>query len=551
MADTLSIALAQCNPTVGAIDDNIALIRDIRQQAARQGADVVFFPELAVTGYAPEDLVLRNVFQRRAMRAVQELAQDTADGGPDMIIGGIWAEDGKPYNCLFLLAGGDIQYIQRKVNLPNYGVFDEARVFAAGELPQAIDYKGVKLGLIICEDTWTPAVAGSLKKSGAEVLLSSNASPYEITKANVRREIVGARVEETGLPLAYLNIIGGQDEIVFDGGSFIMNAEGDEIASFVSHQPELAVVHWDKTVKTFRKDGLPHHPRPEKEESIYQTLVLGLKDYIRKTRMPGVLLGLSGGIDSALVAAIAVDALGADRVRGVMMPSRYTSQASLDDAAETARLLGIRIDTVSIEPGVAAFGEMLKDVFAGMKEDVTEENIQSRLRGNLLMAISNKTGYAVANTGNKSELSVGYTTLYGDLCGAYAVLKDVYKTQVYALSRWRNAHKPANLLGPDGRVIPERSITRAPSAELRPDQTDQDSLPDYEVLDALLQALVEEKRSVSEAVRRGFPRETVEKINRLLYSAEYKRRQAPPGVKVTSMVFGKDWRYPIAQQFDN
>lgn len=550
MTHSLTIALAQCNPVVGAIADNIALIRRLRAESAEQSADVVVFPELAVTGYPPEDMVLRPAFQRRAMEAVETLAKDTADGGPAIITGGIWVESGRVHNVLFLLEDGVIRAKQSKVHLPNYGVFDEARVFAsASHMPQVVELRGVKVGLIICEDTWSPDVAASLKADGAELLISSNASPYETTKADTRRAIVGGRVGETKLPLLYLNIVGGQDEIVFDGGSFVTNANGDEIARMKQHEEDLGIVVW----KNGRLDvsAIPERPRQSREESMYQTLVLGLRDYIGKTRLQGAILGLSGGIDSAFVVALAVDALGAENVRGVSLPSRYTSQMSLDDAEESAKLLGIHLDTISIEPAVEAYHAMLKDVFSGTEEGLAEENIQSRIRGGTLMAISNKHGNALVNTTNKSEVAVGYGTLYGDMCGAYAPLKDVYKLQVYALAKWRNKHHRPNFLGPKGRVIPERSITRAPSAELRENQEDRDSLPDYPLLDPILHALVEEKLSVEETVAKGFDRETVEKTNRLLYIAEYKRRQAPPGVKVTSMVFGKDWRYPLAQQFDN
>lgn len=540
MTAPLLIALAQANSTVGDMAGNLAVIRRWRAEAARQGAHVVVFPELMVTGYPPEDLVLRPGFQRRAMEAVEQLAEDTADGGPAIITGGIWVEGGKLHNAAFLLAEGRIAGCQFKQHLPNYGVFDEARVFLPGERAQVWDVAGHKLGLIICEDTWFPDVAAELKAGGAQLLLSINASPFEITKAIKRREEVSARVTETGLPLLYLNLCGGQDDIVFDGGGFVVDGEGREMARLKSHAEDLGLIGWDSVKPDVSR--LPDNPQPCKEEAIYRTLVLGLRDYVEKTRQHGVLLGLSGGIDSAVVAAIAVDALGAERVRGVLMPSKYTSDDSNDDALETARLLGIRTDTVSIRPGVDAFDAMLGNVFAGLEPNVAEENIQSRLRGNILMAISNKIGWIVLNTSNKSETAVGYTTLYGDMCGAYSVLKDVYKTQVYAIADWRNAQ---------GRVIPERSITKAPTAELRENQKDSDSLPDYPVLDRILHALIEERLSTHAVVQRGFDREMVEKTNRLLYSAEYKRRQAPPGVKVTSMLFGRDWRYPIAQRYKN
>lgn len=538
MSKPLLIALAQVNPTVGDMVGNAEIIRRTRAEAAKQGADIVVFPELMVTGYPPEDLVLRAGFQRRAMEAVEALAAETATG-PAIITGGIWAENGKLHNAVFYLTGGKIAARQFKNHLPNYGVFDEARVFQPGEKPTVLDVQGHKIGVIICEDTWFPDVAAHLKEQGAELLLSINASPFEITKAAQRRAEVAARIAETGLPLLYLNLVAGQDDIVFDGGSFITDASGRELARLKSHADDLAIVGWNDNLDVSR---IPENLPICKEEAIYRTLVLGLRDYVEKTRQKGVLLGLSGGIDSALVAAIAVDALGKERVRGVLMPSKYTSDDSNDDALETACLLGIRTDTVSIRPGVEAFDAMLADVFSGHAPNVAEENIQSRLRGNLLMALSNKIGWIVVNTSNKSETAVGYTTLYGDMCGAYAPLKDVYKTEVYALAKWRNLQ---------GRVIPERSITKAPTAELRENQKDEDSLPPYPVLDAILHGLIEERLTTSAVVERGFPRETVEKVSRLLYSAEYKRRQAPPGVKITSMLFGRDWRYPLAQQYKN
>lgn len=548
MTIRLTIALAQCNPIVGAFAENMAMLRAYRAKAAALGADVVVFPELAITGYPPEDLVLRPVFQQRAAEAVEALAEDTADGGPAIITGGIHTEGGRVYNTVFVLDGGKIHSHQPKLHLPNYGVFDEARVFAPGGLPEAIELRGAKLGLIICEDTWKPDVAASLAASGAELLISINASPYEITKAAVRRDVVGARVRETGLPLVYLNIVGGQDDIVFDGNSFITDPQGKELARLKPHEEDLAIAGWNGTLDV---SAIPPQPAQGKEESIYSTLVLGLRDYIRKSRLPGAVLGLSGGIDSALAVAIAVDALGAGKVRGVRLPSRYTSQMSLDDADESAKLLGIQLDTIPIEPAFEAYSTMLAGLFAGKSPDLTEENLQARIRGMVLMAVSNKFGNAVINTSNKSELAVGYGTLYGDMCGAYSPLKDVYKQQVYALSNWRNAHHCPGFLGPKGRVIPEQSITRPPSAELRENQQDRDSLPDYPILDPILHGLVEEKLSVEEVVARGFAPETVKKVNRLLYSAEYKRRQAPPGVKISSMVFGRDWRYPLAQRFDN
>ena len=547
--DKLRIALAQLNPHEGQIGANLAQIRAARAQAAALGADLVVTPEFSIAGYPPEDLVRKAAFVTDCEVALAELARDTADGGPGLIVGGPWRDSHAIYNAGFLLDGGQITARRAKHELPNYGVFDDKRVFDAGPAPGPVVFRGVRLGLMICEDWWFPAVSETLVETGAELLLSINGSPFEADKAGRRVQLAVARVVETGLAFVFLNQVCGQDELVFDGASFVLNPDRSLACVMPSFLPALHVTDWHRVDGRFvcTPTALPAEPAPE--ELTYRGLCLGLADYVRKNRFPGILLGLSGGIDSALSAAIAVDALGPDRVRAVMLPSPYTSQHSLDDAAECARLLGIRIDTVPITPAMDAANTALAPLFAGLPDDITEENIQSRARGLLLMAMSNKFGHMLLTTGNKSEMSVGYATLYGDMCGGYSVLKDVYKTTVFALSHWRNAHRPEGALGPDGAVMPQRVITKPPSAELKHDQTDQDSLPPYEELDAILAGLVEGEKSVCDLVQTGFDRETVVRVWKMLDRAEYKRRQAPPGVKITSRAFGRDRRYPITNGY--
>lgn len=545
MDQAFSIALAQVNTIVGAITQNMALIRRERALAKAQDVDFIIFPELALIGYPPEDLVLRPAFRQAAMAAMQELAKDTADNGPAMLVGGVWEENGAVYNAVALLDDGKIKQLQYKHDLPNYDVFDEKRIFKKASTYTVMECRGKMLGVVICEDTWTPDAAKELAAQGAEILISVNASPYDLEKHIQRVEIATSRSAETGLPLLYLNSVGGQDEIVFDGHSFVIS--GQKIVGEMPHAKEATgIVRLEKGA-LYLENSLhtsawaKSSDSLSEEKQIYETLVLGVKDYFRKTGITGAILGLSGGVDSALVAAIAVDALGKENVRGVRMPSRYSAADSLEDAEETAKILGIRMETIPIEPVVKAMGTALADVFAGYAPNVAEENIQARVRGNLLMALSNKIGWAVLNTSNKSEMAVGYSTLYGDMCGAYAVLKDVYKTQVYRLCEWRNSQN---------KVIPERSITKPPTAELRENQKDSDSLPDYPVLDAILHGLVEERLSVAEIVARGFEAPMVEKVKRLLHFAEYKRRQTPPGTKITPLAFGKEWRYPIAAKIE-
>lgn len=545
MTDQLTIALAQINPTVGALDHNAGLILAAREEAARSGADLVVYPELSVCGYPPEDLVLKPFFLDKVEDVVQSLAARTADGGPALLVGAPWRVEGRRHNAALLLDGGKIQAIRLKHDLPNYGPFDEKRVFDAGPLPGPVNFRGVRLGVLVCEDMWKPDVAETLAETGAELLVVPNGSPFELGKADNRLSLAVARVTETGLPLVYLNQVGGQDELVFDGASFAINADKGLVAQMPAFVECVAITRWTRGADGWVGQSDEMVPPPESLAAIYGAMVLGLRDYVGKNGFPGVILGMSGGIDSAISAAVAVDALGPERVHCVMMPSPYTSQDSLDDAAECAGLLGCRIDTISIGRAMQAFDTMLAPSFNGRAADITEENLQSRSRGVTLMALSNKFGGMVLSTGNKSEMSVGYATLYGDMCGGYSVLKDVYKTTVYRLSHWRNQNHPAGGLGPAGRVIPERIITKAPTAELKPDQKDQDTLPDYAVLDDILECLVERDMALADIVARGHDAETVNRVWRMLDRAEYKRRQAPPGVKITSRSFGKDRRYPI------
>jgi NAD+ synthase len=549
MTNSLNISIAQLNPTVGDIDNNVAQTRRAREQAKGQGADLVVYGELNICGYPPEDLVLKPAFQDRCEDAVRALAAETADGGPALLVGSPWRTDGKLHNAAALLADGQIAAMRYKRDLPNYGVFDEKRVFAPGPLQGPASLRGVRLGVMVCEDMWNAEVTECLAETGAEILVLGNGSPYEHEKHAQRVELAGRRVAESGLPIIYVNQVGGQDELVFDGVSFALDGDGILRAQLPAFREAVALTRWRRDGERWRCIAGELTPFEDGLDGIYQAMMLGLRDYVDKNRFPGVILGLSGGIDSAISAAVAVDALGAERVRAVMMPSPYTSRDSLEDAAEVAQLLAIRLDTISIEPAMRAFGDMLRDQFAGANNGVAEQNIQSRARGVTLMALSNKLGHMVLSTGNKSEMSVGYATLYGDMCGGYSVLKDVYKTAVFALSRWRNQTLPDGARGPAGRVMPERVITKAPTAELRPDQRDEDDLPRYAVLDAILECLIEKEMSVDQIVARGHDRPTVERVWRMLDRAEYKRRQAPPGVKITRRAFGRDRRYPITNAF--
>jgi len=548
MIDSLKVALAQLNPIMGDFAGNVNLARQAHAQAEKQGADLLIFSELFVTGYPPEDLVLRPSFQDQARKAVEEIATLTKQG-PAILIGSPWVDNDKLYNGVLLLEEGAVKTSRYKVDLPNYGVFDEKRVFATGPLPGPIDFKGVRLGVPICEDIWAPDVTECLEETGAEILIVPNGSPYAVGKHERRMNVAVGRVSETKLPLLYVNQVGGQDELVFDGASFALDAGCQLQAQFPSFSSHVETITLERS-----DDGwgvVPNALAPEisQDEAIYQACVLGLRDYVNKNGFPGIVLGLSGGIDSALCAAIAVDALGPERVRAVMLPFHYTSQASLDDASLCARRLGIRYEIMPIEQAVegtkAALATAMNEGIGG----ITEENIQSRLRGVLLMALSNKTGDMVVTTGNKSEVSVGYATLYGDMNGGFNPIKDLYKTKVYELSRLRNKMVPKDGLGPLGEVIPENIITKAPTAELRENQTDQDSLPPYDVLDDILECLIEKDMPVEQIEARGHELKTIARVEHLLYLAEYKRRQAAPGVKITLKHFGRDRRYPITNKY--
>ncbi|MDX2263848.1 MAG: NAD+ synthase [Hyphomicrobiales bacterium] len=549
-AGELRVALAQLNPTVGDLAGNAALARKARAEAAALGADLVVFPELFISGYPPEDLVLKPAFVAACRAAVEGLAAETSDGGPAMLLGAPWpGEGGKPYNAVALLDGGGVQALRFKTDLPNYGVFDEKRVFAQGPMPGPVNFRGVRLGLPICEDIWTPDVCECLAETGAEILISPNGSPWTLTKRDVRMNQAVARVTETGLPLIYVNQVGGQDELAFDGASFALNRGGAMAHQAPAWESALSMVTLRRGADGWRAKPSELAVVEEGDEAAYRACVVGLRDYVEKNGFPGVLLGLSGGVDSALCAAMAVDALGAARVHCLMLPYRYTSQASLDDAAACAQALGVRYDIAPIYAPVEGFTAALGPLFAGRNSDITEENLQSRTRGALLMAVSNKFGAMLVTTGNKSEVSVGYATLYGDMNGGFNPIKDLYKTQVFALCRLRNAKRPRGCLGPQALVIPETIITKAPTAELRENQKDQDSLPPYDVLDDILACLVDREMPLDEIIARGHDGAVVRNVERLLYLAEYKRRQSAPGVKITDRNFGRDRRYPITNKF--
>ena len=550
MTDRLTITLAQLNPVVGAVSGNIDKVRDARRQSAEAGADLIICSELVVSGYPPEDLVMKPFFLDKVAAAVTAFAAETNDGGPAVLLTAPWRDGECTFNAVLLLDGGDVTAVRYKHDLPNYGVFDEVRVFDAGSMPGPMDFRGVRIGVPICEDIWTSDVPECLEESGAEILLVPNGSPFDLEKTDQRLQHAVARVTETGLPLAYVNQVGGQDELVFDGASFVLNADRSLAVQAPDWKEAIVTTKWRRDDNDVWVCESNRVERPtEGLESVYQAMTLGLRDYVEKNGFPGVLIGLSGGVDSAITAAVAVDALGPERVRCVMMPSPYTSRESLEDAEEAAKLMGVQLDEVGIQPAMTAFEEMLEPVFGDTAADVTEENIQARSRGLILMGISNKLGYMLLTTGNKSEMSVGYATLYGDMCGGYSVLKDVYKTTVFELCHWRNQHKPENLMGLAGRVIPERIITKPPSAELRPDQKDEDSLPPYDKLDDILRCLIEGEMGVEDIVARGHTPETVQRVWHMLDLAEYKRRQAPPGVKITHRAFGRERRYPITNSF--
>lgn len=548
--DNIRIAVAQLNPTVGDITDNLEKAREAYKDADRHGADLVLFTELFISGYPPEDLVLKPAFIEACEAAISELAEITKNGGPGIVMGYPRANGDKRHNSVAVIDGGEVIAVRDKVDLPNYGEFDEKRVFDRGEMPGPVNFRGIRIGIPICEDIWGDlGVCETLAECGAEILLSPNGSPYYRDKIDVRHQVVIKQVIESELPLIYANQLGGQDELIFDGASFAFNADKSLAFQMSQFEETVSISKWKRGEDGWICDDGPQSVIPENEEADYRACMLGLRDYVNKNGFKNVVLGLSGGIDSAICAALAVDALGEERLRAVMMPYRYTSDLSLKDASDCAKALGCRYDIVPIEEPVQGFLSTLSDMFEGTEDGITEENLQSRTRGTILMGISNKFGSMVVTTGNKSEMSVGYATLYGDMNGGFNPIKDLYKMQVYALSRWRNTQVPPGALGPSGEVIPASIIDKAPSAELRPDQTDQDSLPPYPVLDDILECLVEKEMSTTDIVARGHDEATVHRIEHLLYIAEYKRRQSAPGVKITKKNFGRDRRYPITNRF--
>ncbi|MEO8812779.1 MAG: NAD+ synthase, partial [Caulobacteraceae bacterium] len=508
--------------------------------------DIALFSELFLIGYPPEDLALKSAALRDCAGALGRLAATTATGCAALMTLPWRGADGRPRNAIAFLEGGRIRDVAFKIDLPNYGVFDEKRIFAPGGSAGLFEFRGLKLGAPVCEDIWGPGPCADLKDRGAELLLVPNGSPFRRTSAAERTAVTTARVAQTGLPLIYVNQVGGQDELVFDGGSFALQADGARCMALPLFDDAIACSTWERTAAGWRCVAAPMTVQPVGAEAIYRAMVTGLRDYVRKSGFTGVLLGLSGGVDSAISMVVARDALGPENVRAWMLPSRYTSAESLEDAAACARACGVSLADIPIGPAMAAFDSMLAPTFAGRAPDITEENLQARIRGVTLMALSNKLGLMLVTTGNKSEMAVGYATLYGDMCGGYNVLKDLYKAEVYDVCRWRNAHPAYG--GPAG-PIPERILSKAPSAELRPDQTDQDSLPPYEELGAILHGLVEEEATLDEIVARGHAAATVERVQQLLYTSEYKRRQAAPGVKIGGRAFGRDRRYPIVNRF--
>jgi len=543
MTDRLTIAFAQMNQRVGDLEGNAAAMLAMRRRA--KGADLILCPELQLIGYPPEDLVLKPEFVRQTMECAERLVDATAEPGPAMLIGTVINEGGSVYNAVLLADGGRVIGKTLKRELPNYGTFDEKRIFAPGPMPEPLEFKGVKIGVPICEDIWQESVCAHLAEAGAEFLLVPNGSPFELDKDEMRQRLVRSRAVQTGLPIAYLNRVGGQDELAFDGSSFVMHPDGETVVQMTDWEEELLLTEWTRGPDGWRCETRERHVLDTFPADVYRAMMVALHDYVERNGFPGIILGLSGGIDSALSAAVAVDALGPDKVWGVMLPSKYTSAESFEDAKECARLLGCRHDVISIVPAVEAIDGMLPQL-----EGLAAENVQARLRMVALMALSNAHGQMLLTTGNKSEMSVGYATLYGDMAGGYSVLKDAYKTTVFALSRWRNGNRPEGALGPDGPVMPERVITKAPSAELRPNQTDQDSLPPYETLDRILEALVDKEMSVTEvALLTGEDMALISDIESKLLRAEYKRRQAPPGVKIGNRNFGRDRRYPISNFF--
>lgn len=548
MTKRIRIATAQLNPVLGALEENAARAAETMREAHEAGADIVVFPEMFIGGYQLQDLVDKPAFIESCDRVVRKLAAETKDL-PPALIGLPLMEDGKEYNCVYVFEGGEVKTIIRKHELPNYGVFDEERFYVSGAPSGPVEIAGVRIGVAICEDIWFPDVCETLQESGAEIIISPNGSPYARNKYDQRMQVSVARVIETGLPLLYVNLLGGQDDQVFDGGSFALNPGGQLAMQAPFFEEALVYSDWENGADGWRCVEAPMGSVADSLENDYRAMMMATRDYVTKNGFKQVVLGLSGGVDSALVATIAADALGPQNVWTIMLPSKYTSEHSLEDAAALAMAQHIPYATLPISGGVDAIGEGLDDFFKGTEPGIAEENIQSRLRGLYLMALSNKFGHMLLTTGNKSEVAVGYATLYGDMNGGYNPLKDLYKTRVFDVCRWRNETYRDWMLGNAGEVIPERIITKPPSAELREDQKDEDSLPPYEVLDGILEMLIEGDASIGECVAAGYDVETVEKIERLLYISEYKRFQSAPGVKLGTKAFHLERRYPMTNRF--
>ena len=550
MDKKLKIALAQLNPLVGDVSGNIDKLISIRA-GLKDDVDILVAPELYVSGYPIDDLVLREDFLNLVEKEINKLADSTKDKKSAIIVGAPRKDNNSIKNSVFVIENGKIISIKDKYELPNTGVFDEQRIFKQGSLEDCVDIKGVKFGLPICEDIWEKTVLEKLSKSGAEIIVAINASPFTVSKNEERESVAKLRVNETKLPIVYLNRTGGQDELIFDGSSFALNHDGKKFYNSSEFKEETAQISFQKTNGKWAGQGNLNN-NSSSTERLYKALVLGLRDYVNNNKFPGVVLGLSGGVDSALVAAVATDAFGPDLVQAIMLPSPFTGDESLNDAKEAAELLKIKYSNLKISEAMKIVENILGD-FKGPRFEpgITEENIQSRLRGLLLMALSNRYGYMVLATGNKSEYAVGYSTLYGDMCGGYAPIKDVWKTDVFKLCNWRNENYSDLFKGPKGKVIPENIISKAPTAELRDNQKDTDSLPEYNILDEILKSLVEDEISVEKIVSKGFDRKVVEKTAQLLARSEYKRFQAAPGPKVTNKAFGRDRRFPLTSGFRN
>ena len=545
MSENLNILLAQTNPIVGNIEHNRDLVLDIVSK--NKNADLIIFTELVLSGYPPEDLVLKSAFQNKVCDAFHEIMDASVESESYIIIGRPWKENEQLYNAAIVLHKGKVFHRHLKNTLPNYGVFDEKRIFAAGDESSFFEIKGNKIALFICEEIWDSETYKKVEGKDCDLVVTINASPFEYQKIIQRENLAIELSKKIDAPVVYVNQVGGQDEIVFDGSSFIADAH-KVLRRLPACESATDLVTFDKDKKEFSFSEKIFEEKSE-QEVLYSNLVLGLKDYIEKNNFPGVVIGISGGIDSAFSACVAVDALGSDKVKGIMMPSKYTSNASVEDATLLGKNLNIEMISLSIEEAALAYESTLKNVFEGTQQDITEENIQSRIRGMLLMAYSNKFGYMVMTNGNKSEVSVGYSTLYGDMCGGFSVIKDLYKVDVYKLAEWRNDNHPSISLHKKKNILPVNIITKAPTAELKPNQKDEDSLPPYEILDKILYELVEKESSVTDIVNLGFNEDTVIKVQGLLYNSEYKRRQSAPGVKVSERNFGLDRRYPITNRF--